>query len=664
MKHSTSRTLSATLAIVALVCVATPLLHTQPLRLTIQSIDARALPQIRLKVSVTRNGGAPAKPGSIVFSLSDNGRMMQLAADCPDSAVSNSVALVLDNSGTMSGLAFDSVKMGSIAVVDSLRANDAAAVYDFANGGRRVIDFTTDKQALRDTINALRVGANTPLYRTTDLALDDLAKRPGRKYCIVFTDGIDNASPVTWQQVAAKATAAGVRIYSIGFGNTQLSDDALDAFARQTGGVYYRVFSPVQIAAVLRGIVSEIVSPYCTLIYDANSCTDSLHFLHVEAVLDGEHASADTVFAGPFRRDTLVARVVAPARIAPGQNAVTYIALSGPVHTGLQLSFHFLLRYDPALLGLTSMNAITVGTVTQNGAVFVRKLREGVLDFRADFVQPGMAGGNLVGVAFKGLAAGVSRPVVLSIDSLTFSAGCPNSIITIPDTIDVCQCVKTAEFTPADSVIAGAGQYVDVHFDGWRGGKDSVMLRFNARWDTSALRWLGYDYMHAWMDGDPSSGSIRLVYPYWGPPFIDIFRNDMVQFTALPRPSATRTVILFREVTMYEDCCYDAPDDSTVVYIDGYCEKLVGRKAPAITQAWPNPARDELRVRLALDPEAQASRLELVAADGWTACTIPLSGNASEDYITIPVSNMPSGQYLLRLSSGGREDVRRVVVVR
>jgi hypothetical protein len=456
MKHTIFRTLSATLAIVALVFVAAPLLRAQPLQLAIQSIDARTLPQIRLKVSVTRNGGAPAKPGSIAFVLTDNGRTMQLDAACPDSAVSNNIALVLDNSGTMTGLAFDSVKMGSIAVVDSLRANDAAAVYDFTSGGRRVVDFTTDKQALRDTINALRIGANTPLYRTTDLALDDLAKRAGSKYCIVFTDGIDNASPVSWQQVAAKAKALGVRIYSIGFGNTQLSDDALDAFARGTGGVYYRVFSPVQIAAVLRGIVSEIISPYCTLIYNATSCTDSLHFLHLDAALDGEHAFADTVFAGPFRRDTIVARVVAPSRIGPGQNAITYIALSAPLHTGLQLSFRFLLRYDPALLGLTSLNAITVGTVTQNGAVFVRKLREGVLDFRADFVQPGMPAGNLVGIAFKGLAAAVSRPVVLSIDSLSFAAGCPNSIITIPDTIDVCQCVKTADFAPADIAIAGA----------------------------------------------------------------------------------------------------------------------------------------------------------------------------------------------------------------
>jgi hypothetical protein len=564
----------------------------------------------------------------------------------------------------MTGLAFDSVKMGSIAVVDSLRANDAAAVYDFTSGGRRVVDFTTDKQALRDTIGKLVVNASTPLYRTTDLALDDLAKRAGSKYCIVFTDGIDNASPVSWQQVAAKAKALGVRIYSIGFGNTQLSDDALDAFARGTGGVYYRVFSPVQIATVLRGIVSEIISPYCTLLYNATSCTDSLHFLHLDAALNGEHAFADTVFAGPFRRDTIVARVVAPSRIGPGQNAITYIALSAPLHTGLQLSFRFLLRYDPALLGLTSLNAITVGTVTQNGAVFVRKLREGVLDFRADFVQPGMPAGNLVGIAFKGLAASVSRPVVLSIDSLSFAAGCPNSIVTIPDTIDVCQCVKTAEFAAADSVIAGAGQRVDVHFDGWRGGRDSVMLRFNARWNASLLRWLGYDYPHTWMDGDPSHGSMRMVYQFWGPLPLDVFPHDRLAFMTLPLKSAMRTVVSFTNVTMYMDCCSDAPDDSSSVLVDGFCEKLIARNAPGIVQAWPNPARDELHVRMLLPASASASRLELIATDGWTACSMELDGDSPEKYITIPVTGLPAGIYLVRLLSGGRVNVRGVVVVR
>jgi hypothetical protein len=56
---------------------------------------------IRLKVEVTKAGRALPQPGRASFALMENGLGVPIDVDCPDSAILNNVALVLDNSGSM-----------------------------------------------------------------------------------------------------------------------------------------------------------------------------------------------------------------------------------------------------------------------------------------------------------------------------------------------------------------------------------------------------------------------------------------------------------------------------------------------------------------------------------------------------------------------------------
>jgi hypothetical protein len=640
---------------------------SQPLELRIHSIDAGALPQIRLKVAVTRGGVALTQPGRAVFSLLDNGMPMQIDVDCPDSSIMNNVALVLDNSGSLSGLAFDSLKAGAHSVVDSLRDNDATAIYNFSNGGQRVLDFTTDKAILHSTVTALTIGGGTPLYQTIDMALHDLDTRVGRKYCLVFTDGVDNSSSVLWSDLIPKAKAAGIRVYIIGFGNTELSDDILSTISRDTGGRYSRIFAPALIAGILRGIAAEIASPYCTINYEATGCADSLRILNLTATLDGQSAADDTAYVSPYRADTLYARIVAPDRILPGDRALVYIALQPGLHTGLELSFRFLLRYDPALLNATPPTPITVGTITQNTAARVRQLRPGVLQFSAEFAVPGMAQGNLIGIQLRHAVGDSSRPVVLTLDSLTLTAGCPTTVILISDTMDVCQCEATLAYAFDDVLTIQSGETASVPLRIQLPPSDiPVVLRTRLRYDATLLRFTGIDDASgdgwdAEIDKDAGTALLWLYTRQRSPELLPLLR-----FTGEAGRKPQRTRVQVDSMTLYADCCYDAGKDSTAFFIDGRCEFLVKRKAVStIVSTYPNPAADMLHIATSItSPETASALLELFDAGGQLVRRSPLSTETQERITTLGVQDLPPGRYTIRLSTAASISSRTVVVVR
>ncbi|MBE0645710.1 MAG: VWA domain-containing protein [Bacteroidetes bacterium] len=648
-----------------LLAVISQSLLAQPLDVRIHSIDAQALPQIRMQVAVTKGGRALPQPGKAAFSLLENGLAMTLDVDCPDSAVTNNVALVLDNSGSLSGAAFDSLKAGAHAAVDSLGNTDATAIYHFSNGGERVLDFTTDKAALHAAVSALAIGANTPIYQTTDLALGELAARAGKKYCIVFTDGVDNASSVQWQDLIPKAQAAGIRIYIIGFGNTELSDDILSTIAGETGGRYWRIFSPALIAGILRSIAGEIVSPYCTISYEAAGCADSLRFMQLSASLGTETAVDDTVFAGPFRADTIRARIVAPRRILPGGGEIVYIALEPGLHTGLELSFRFLIRYDPALLNVTPVMPVTVGTITQNTGARLRQLRPGVLEFTAERVSPGMAAGNLIGVVLRHVAADSSRPVPLMLDSLTLIAGCPTTVILFSDTMDVCQCVETLPYAFDTLATVASGSTADIPLRISLPVTDiPVLLRARLRWDAGHLRILSV------ADGDGEGWEI-LADEAAGTAMLSLYTRSgksellpRLQFAVKGERSPVHAYVRVDSMTMYADCCADAGADSALLWIDGICDPLLRlRNAPAIISAWPNPARDMLHVRVRIPGiDHRPAILELYDAAGERVHSENITLADAES--TLPVENLTPGHYTLRLESGGVTVLRPVIVLR
>lgn len=632
-------------------------LHAQPLRVAIRDIDARHLPRVRLKVELTRGGVPLLFPKGAAFTLYENGRDVAAEQLCPDSSSGASIAMVLDNSGSMSGGSFLGLKVGALSVTAMLGPGDREAVYDFAAGGRRIAGYTSDTAVLNSAIRGMTPGANTPLYHTMAMALADLAAQPpGPRFLVVFTDGMDNGSTVGPDEVADSLLAQGVTLFMIGYGGGMLDHSVIATAAEQSGGYYERVYSSESIAGHFSTIGGEMLSPYCTLTY-AGDCGDSLRLLHLDADLNGEHAEADTSYRSPFRAESVLLRAAGPGQLRAGQSGIAYVDIAPDVSMGLPLTFTLLLRYDPALLAPTSLFPVTLGTACQNADVSMQLLRPGTLRIAAQEITPGMAGPHLVGASFRALVADSSRPVIITVDSAVIGGGCPASARLEADTIDVCQCFGALALT-ADSVAvvdAGEPAAVTLRWSGTAAGPQE--LRAILAFDDPPLEIAGVQPLDADWDlritpvrpgaalltgtsrGGASTGGVTLL------------------LRSLPADAPQRAHTTLERLRVYALCCDTAASFARSVIVDGRCRGLALRKDGLRVSAHPTPATQ--RVTFTVEwPDRQPASTDDVAVlrvfDMTGACRIETTcalrgttGRAACD-----ISPLAPGVYLVAASCG------------
>jgi len=103
---------------------------------------------------------------------------------------------------------------------------------------------------------------STAVYTAGKLALDHLQARPNpRKVAVLMTDGADNYSDITPQQLAADYQAANIPLWTVSFG--QLANVAiLQQLADDTGGNYISSTDTSQLAAAFAAIQTGIVFQY------------------------------------------------------------------------------------------------------------------------------------------------------------------------------------------------------------------------------------------------------------------------------------------------------------------------------------------------------------------------------------------------------------------
>ena len=128
-----------------------------------------------------------------------------------------SVALLFDTTSSMEG-ALPSLKSAALRLLEELRPDDSVAVYGFNDHVAELQRFTTDKVAAKRAVLRAHALGSTALYDALLRVNHDLAARAGKKVIIVFTDGDDNSSMLTADDVIQRAKTLGVPIYTIAEG--------------------------------------------------------------------------------------------------------------------------------------------------------------------------------------------------------------------------------------------------------------------------------------------------------------------------------------------------------------------------------------------------------------------------------------------------------------
>lgn len=174
-----------------------------------------------------------------------------------------SAGLVMDYSGSMSEAAINNMETACSTFVRQMNLGDRGAIVKFSNDVYIVQPFTGNHDSLIHHIQATFPGSNsaTALYNAIYQTIGITIPETSRKSIIALTDGQDNASSHTIQQVIDYAQANSIPIYTIGLGDN-INQEALRQIADSTGGEFYLAPSSSQLAQIYQAIAQSIESEY------------------------------------------------------------------------------------------------------------------------------------------------------------------------------------------------------------------------------------------------------------------------------------------------------------------------------------------------------------------------------------------------------------------
>lgn len=221
------------------------------------------------------------------FTVYDNGRHQDVRLFTnEDTPVT--VGLVLDNSGSMRGK-LGEVVAAALAFARASNPDDELFAIEFNDDVKDALPehriLAQDRSALERAMMALIPDGRTALYDALITGLDRVDEGTrGRRALVLISDGGDNASRSTLDQVLARARKSNVTIYTIGLFTPEDRDTnpgVLKSIARTTGGERFLPKSAGPLLADVQRIAREIRSGY-TLGYEPPDRDGAYHRVRVK----------------------------------------------------------------------------------------------------------------------------------------------------------------------------------------------------------------------------------------------------------------------------------------------------------------------------------------------------------------------------------------------
>lgn len=213
----------------------------------VEQVDVTAYPTVKLYVS-----GYNMLTGDLVKLAADRIAIKELIdgtysdvtinkASQLDEKEKLNTCLVADVSGSMYEQ-MDVVKEAMEKFVDCIQysSGDQTSLITFDNTVNVNTAFSNNKNQMVNEINNMYAGNSTALYDALYVAVCQAAEQEGAKCVIAFTDGYDNVSVKTSDEVISVANKYGVPVYIIGIGY-DVDVNELNYISEETGGFYQSI---------------------------------------------------------------------------------------------------------------------------------------------------------------------------------------------------------------------------------------------------------------------------------------------------------------------------------------------------------------------------------------------------------------------------------------
>ena len=231
------------------------------LNISVQQVDASAFPNVRLylRVEDALSGEVPVLDDILFFIRKQDAnanfvkQQISRVSQLNENEALN-VDMVADVSGSMAGQRIQEAKNVMSNFISSVQfsAGDLVELITFSSGVYLEEEFTNSASTLISKINGLNTGNDTSLYDALYTAVTRTAARSGAKCVMAFTDGMDNNSSCSSQDVIDLAKRYQVPIFIIGLGTSNYSE--IRQIASETGGEYYEISNITSMADIYQEI--------------------------------------------------------------------------------------------------------------------------------------------------------------------------------------------------------------------------------------------------------------------------------------------------------------------------------------------------------------------------------------------------------------------------
>jgi Ca-activated chloride channel family protein len=227
---------------------------------------------VRVPVVVTSKDGALVRGLSKSdFQVTEDGKPQDIQlfmAGSGSAARAESelhVGLLLDISESMTA---DLTQAGTAAVrfVNALEEATDVTLVDFDDQVRVARFLPNQYDRLFERIRSRKAGGNTALYDAIAMYVRSVAGQTGQKVLLLYTDGGDSTSALSYGQLLKILKSNDVLVYSVGYvarrGNMFQEQMQLTEMARQTGGESYFPGDPRELNGIYAKILDELSSRY------------------------------------------------------------------------------------------------------------------------------------------------------------------------------------------------------------------------------------------------------------------------------------------------------------------------------------------------------------------------------------------------------------------
>ncbi len=196
--------------------------------------------------------------GGFLFAGGENGyrlggwahttieRLLPVRADADKRQDEPEVAmtLVIDRSGSMTGLPLEMAKQAARATADTLAPDDLIEVIAFDSQPVRIVHMLPAKHRVRiqDDIARIQAGGGTEIFSALDAAYQVLSTtRAKKKHVILLTDG--QAPHASIRELVQTMSAESITVTTVGLGGG-VDESLLRMISEIGGGRYYKVSDP------------------------------------------------------------------------------------------------------------------------------------------------------------------------------------------------------------------------------------------------------------------------------------------------------------------------------------------------------------------------------------------------------------------------------------